>query len=160
MGISALEGAIGRLETETTVSQLLRAACLELAELLDAPRAVISRVIGDLIVELSDYDRSGEQRSLELFTLTDYPLTQTVLETREPKTVVRGDSGADPAEAVLLERLGYDSLLMVPLRSRGSDWGLVEIYRDERGFGQDQIERAVALVERIGELLAEVEGAT
>ncbi len=160
MGISALDGAIGRLETEKTVSRLLGAACLELAGLLGASRAVISRVIGDLIVELSDYDGSGAERPLELFMLADYPLTQTVLETGEPKTVARGDPGADPAEAVLLERLGYDSLLMVPLRSRDSDWGLVEIYRDERGFGQDQIERAVALVERIGELLAEVEGAT
>ena len=160
MGIPAFEGAIERLETEKIVSGLLRAACAELATLLDAPRTVISRVIGDLIVELSDYDRAGDERPLELFLLADYPLTQAVLEARESRAVVRTDPDADPAEAALLERLGYDSLLMVPLRSRGTDWGLVEIYGDERGFGHDQIELARAVVERIGELLAEVEGAT
>ncbi|MEO5576464.1 MAG: hypothetical protein ABIR67_11655 [Gaiellaceae bacterium] len=54
----------------------------------------------------------------------------------------RADPGPDPAEAALLERLGFDSLLMLPLRSHGQSWGLVEIYGD---------------VDRVGELVAVLE---
>lgn len=159
MGNLGVEGAIERLQSEPTVSRLLAAAAFELVELLDASRAVISRVIGDLIVELSEHDRSGTERPLELFLLSDYPLTQELLDAGETRIVVRSDPTADPAEAALMERLGFESLLMAPLRSGGRNWGLVEIYGDGRGFDQDQAAAALALVDAVGELLAELESA-
>ena len=60
----------------------------------------------------------------------------------EARVVVRSDPNADRAKAELLERLGFDSLLMLPLRSRGQNWGLFEIYSNDRPFAQDQIELA------------------
>lgn len=159
VGSAAIEGAVGRIGKETTVSRLLRATCGELVELLDASRGTISRVIGDLIVHVSAYDRSHGDRALELYLLADYPLTQEVLETGEPRTVIRTDPAADTAEAALLERLELDALLMVRLRARGKNWGLVEIYTDEGGFSQEQVDVAVAVIDRVGDLLAELESA-
>ena len=118
----AIELSLGRIAAETSVSRLLHSTCVEFVELLDASRCSVSRIIGDLLVELSDHLRSGEQPTLELFLVSDYPLTQEVIEAGEPRVVVRSDPNADPAEADLLERLGFNSLLMLPLRSRSQNW--------------------------------------
>ena len=80
-----------------------------------------------------------------------------MIEIGEARVVRRADPGADPAEAALLERLGFDSLLMLPLRSHGQSWGLVEIYADDRDFAEEEIESAKAIVDRVGELLAVLE---
>jgi GAF domain-containing protein len=161
MSAPDIEPSLARIAAETSVSRLLNVTCEELATLLDASRCSVSRIIGDLLVELSEYLRSGEQSTLELFLVSDYPLTQDVIDSGEPRIVLRSDPSADPAEAALLQRLGFDSLLMLPLRSRGQNWGLVEIYADGRSFRPDEIELAIATVERVGELLAALEsGAT
>jgi GAF domain-containing protein len=153
-----VEPALERIAAETSVSRVLTVACAELVELFGASFASVSRVIGDLLVELSGYRRSGEQHPLELFLVTDYPLTQEVIDGGEPRIVRRADPGADPAEAALLERLGFDSLLMLPLRSHGQSWGLVEVYVDEdRIFPPDDVERALQIVARVGEVVAVLE---
>lgn len=158
MAPADVEPALQRIEAETSVSRVLQVASAELVELFDASFASVSRVIGDLLVELSGYRRSGAAHALELYLVTDYPLTQEVVDGGEPHVVRRADPRADPAEAALLERLGFDSLLMLPLRSHGQSWGLVEIYVDEdRVFAADDVERATQIVERVGERVALLE---
>lgn len=154
---SELELSLDRLVAETSVSRLLNASCVELVELLGVSRCSVSRIIGDLLVELSDHARSGKHRPLELFLVSDYPLTLEVIDAGEPRVVTRSDPDADPAEANLLERMGYDSLLMLPLRSRGQNWGLLEVYADDRRFAQPEIELATSFADRVGALLAELE---
>ncbi len=149
--------SLERITAEESVSRVLYVTCGELVELLDARFASVSRVIGDLLVELSGFRRSGETHPLELFLVTDYPLTQEVISAGVPRVVRRSDPGADPAEAALLARLGFDSLLMLPLRSHGQSWGLVEIYGDDREFDDEEIATAAAIVDRVGELLAVLE---
>lgn len=152
-----LERALAALSGETSHSRLLSAACRELAQLLGAARVSVSRTIGDLLVELCHHDARGGKPPLELFLVTDYPLTQEVIETREPRTVVLGAPDADPAESAVLEQRGFRTLLMLPLRSRGQNWGLVEIYGDERAYGDEDAALAADVVERVGELLGELE---
>jgi GAF domain-containing protein len=152
-----VSSSLERIEAEATVSRVLHVACGELVMLFDATFASVSRVIGDLLVELSGYRRSGEVHPLELFLVTDYPLTQEVIEDGQPRVVRRADPGADPAEVALLERLGFDSLLMLPLRSHGQSWGLVEIYGGDRVFAEHEIESAKSIVDRVGERLAVLE---
>jgi GAF domain-containing protein len=152
-----IELSLARIAAETSVSRLLSATCSEFVELLDASRCSISRIIGDLLVELSDHRRSGAPRALELFLVSDYPLTQEVIVAGEPRVVVRSDPNADAAEAGLLERLGHDSLLMLPLRSRGKNWGLIEVYADDRTFGDQELELASTVADRVGTLLAQLE---
>jgi GAF domain-containing protein len=156
-----VQTAIERIEAETSVSRVLHVACGELVELLDATFASVSRVIGDLLVELSGFRRSGVAHPLELYLVTDYPLTHEVIQGGEPRVVRRADPGADPAEAALLERLGFDSLLMLPLLSHGQSWGLVEVYTaEDRQYSGDEIEQAQRIVERVGELVAVLEHRT
>jgi GAF domain-containing protein len=152
-----IASSLEKIAAETSVSRLLNVTCAELADLLDASRCSISRIIGDLLVELSEHLSSGEKVTLELFLVSDYPLTQDVIDSGEPRIVRRSDPSADPAEAALLKRLGFDSLLMLPLRSRGQNWGLVEIYADDRDFQPAEIELAITTVDRVGELLAALE---
>jgi GAF domain-containing protein len=157
MSAADIDRSLEKIAAEASVSRLLNVTCSELAKLLDASRCSVSRIIGDLLVELSDFHRSGDPPALELFLVSDYPLTQEVIESGEPRVVLRNDPSADPAEAALLERLGLDSLLMLPLRSRGQNWGLVEIYADDRSFEPTEIEMAITTVNRVGELLAALE---
>ena len=152
-----IAASLEKIEAEETVSRVLHVACGELVELFDATFASVSRVIGDLLVELSGYRRSGEPHPLELFLVTDYPLTQEVISAGEPRIVRHSDPGADAAEVALLDRLGLDSLLMLPLRSHGQSWGLVEIYGDDRHFQDDEIATARELLDRVGRLVAELE---
>jgi GAF domain-containing protein len=152
-----VELSLERIAAETSVSRLLHATCVELVELLGATRCSVSRIIGDLLVALSDHLRSGEASALELFLVSDYPLTQEVIEAGEPRVVSRLDPNADPAEADLLTRLGLDSLLMLPLRSRGQNWGLIEVYAVDRPFAQTEVELAITVADRVGALLAELE---
>ncbi len=49
------------------------------------------------------------------------------MEERAPVIIRTGDSQADPAERAILENLGYRSMLMLPLVSRGEPIGLMEI---------------------------------
>lgn len=157
MSAADVERSLERIASETTVSRLLQAACVELVGLVDASRCSMSRVIGDLLVELGGYRRDGGEQPLELFIVTDYPLTQQVIEDGMPRVVRRADPAADPAEAALLERLGFDSLLMLPLRSHGQDWGLVEIYGDDRLFDEEEIDVAASIVDDVGRILAVLE---
>lgn len=157
MTAAEVERSLARISTETTVSDLLNAACEELVTMLDAAGCSVSRTIGDLLVELGQFTRVADPLPLALYLVSDYPLTQDVLEQGEPRVVSLADPNADPAEAELLERLGFDSLLMLPLRSRIDTWGLVEIYGDDRGFGAHEVALATSLVEGVGGLLTELE---
>jgi hypothetical protein len=100
--------------------------------------------------------REEESLPLALYLVSDYPLTQEVIQQGEPRVVSRADPNADPAETELLARLGFDSLLMLPLQSRDR-WGLVEIYGDGREFDTEEVETAASLVGGVGELLADLE---
>jgi GAF domain-containing protein len=149
--------SLTRLSSETTVSGLLNAACEDLATTLDATGCSVSRTVGDLLVELGQFVRLREPLPLALYLVSDYPLTREVLDQGEPRVVSRADPKADPAEAELLERLGFESLLMLPLRSRGQNWGLVEIYGGGRGFSEADVEAAAAIAEVVGERLGVLE---
>ncbi|HXH89075.1 MAG TPA: GAF domain-containing protein, partial [Gaiellaceae bacterium] len=90
-------------------------------------RCSISRAVGDLLVEVTEFRLTGETPQLDLYLASDFPLTQQVLEQAEPRIVSLAVADADPAESDLLRRLGFDDLLMLPIRSRGRGWGLVEV---------------------------------
>lgn len=151
-----VERSLSRISAETSVSSLLNTACEEIVSVLDAAGCSISRTIGDLLVELAQCMPAEDPLPQALYLVSDYPLTQEVIEQGEPRVVSRADPAADPAETELLERLGFDSLLMLPLQSR-DPWGLVEIYGDSREFGTAEIQTAASLVDGVGELIAELE---
>ena len=160
MGSTTFEQTAAKLGGETTVRGLLATTCEELVVLLGATACAVSRVIGDLLVGLDEHTLS--RRPLEYgheYLISDYPLTQEVVESGEPRRLSRLDADADPKEADLLEKLGFDSLLMVCLPSGGQCWGLVEVYAEDARFDDGQAELARRLAGVAGERLAQLEPA-
>ena len=118
--------------SDTRLLDLLAETARELVDRLDATASSISRAIGDVLIQVTEYAPDG--RTLLMGTgylVPDYPLTQIVLASREPRAMTLADPDVDPAEARVLRNLEFASLLMLPLEIGGRAWGLVEVYRAE-----------------------------
>jgi GAF domain-containing protein len=148
-----------RLRAEKNVSGLLGATARAFVELLDAPACTISRVIGDLLVDLIQHKQGGKPDRLgHGYLISDYPLTREVIELREPRTVSVDDPDADASEVRLLRELGFDSLLMIGIEAEGGVWGLVEVYGEKgRRFEADDVTVAKALASEVSELLGQLD---
>ena len=134
-----VDNAIEALRREQTVRGLLETTCRELTEGLGASACLISRVVGDLLVSLAEFSRGERKPGIgHEYLISDYPLTQEVIVRGEPRTVSLRDASPDKDEAELLDKLGFQSLLMVCLPSGGTCWGLVEIYGESSGFDDGQ----------------------
>ncbi len=141
----------------SAVPQLLSGTARRLVELLDGATAcVVSRVIGDLLVDLTQHSPSGRINAGHEYLVSDFPLTKLVIESGEPQVVVLSDPDADAAEADLLRRIGYESLLMLPLEANGGAWGLIEVYGDERGFSDADVHTASEVAAETGRKLEEL----
>jgi GAF domain-containing protein len=152
--IDSFERASAALSRETTIRGLLGSACREAVVLLDATACAISRVIGDLLVGLDEHTRSGRPLAHgHEYLISDFPLTRHVVERGEPSWVSRLDPDADEQEAELLQKLGFESLLMVGLPAAGGCWGLVEVYNDRGPFDARHAKLADRLAREVGTLL-------
>jgi hypothetical protein len=137
-----------------SVAELLPLTAEAMVVLLDAPACTISRIIGDLLVDLVQHRREGKPDRLgHGYLISDFPLTRLVIETRRPETVYTGDPDADEAETALLAELGFDSLLMLAIESESEAWGLVEVYGNGRRFDAPDVELAEALATEAGEVI-------
>jgi GAF domain-containing protein len=152
-----------RLRAEKTVPGLLGATARTYVELLDAAACTISRVIGDLLVDLMQHQKDGgtPERLGHGYLISDYPLTRAVIEERRPQTVSQDDPEPDENELKLLKELGYDALLMVAIEGGDGAWGLVEVYGEEgRRFKDEEIELAQDIAGEVGEILKQLERPT
>ena len=139
------------------MAELLSRTAESFVAVLDAPACTISRVIGDLLVDLVQHRREGSMDRLgHGYLISDYPLTRAVIEDREPKTVYAGDPDADSAETSLLGELGFDSLLMLPIEAEDAAWGLVEVYGNGRRFEAADVDVARLLAAQAGEVLGQL----
>jgi GAF domain-containing protein len=148
-----------RLRDEKTVPGLLGATARAYVELLDAPACTISRVIGDLLVDLIQHQKSGKPDRLgHGYLISDYPLTRAVIEGRRPQTVSQNDPEPDENELKLLRELGYDALLMVAIEGADGAWGLVEVYGEKgRRFNEEEVELAQDIAGEVSEILKQLE---
>ena len=156
MAHEAVERAAAALSQQATIRGVLETACRELTDALAASACVISRVVGDLLVGLVEQSRDVERR-LDLgheYLISEYPLTQEVIERNEARTVSLLDEEPEPNEAELLQKLGFESLLMVCLPSGGGCWGLVEAYADGKRFEDTDATLAEQIAHVTGEQLA------
>jgi GAF domain-containing protein len=156
--LGGFEQAVDALSRQTSVQGLLSATCRELVELLEAEACLVSRVVGDLLIGLGEHARTPQTRlglSHE-YLISDFPLTQEVVERGQPRDVSLLDEQPEPTEAALLEQLGFDSLLMVCLPSGGTCWGLVEVYRIGNRFDGDAAGLAKQLAAVAGKRLEQL----
>jgi GAF domain-containing protein len=154
-----LAAAAARLRAETTVPGLLGTTVRLYVELFDAVSCTLSRVIGDLLVDLISHQRDGKPERLgHGYLVSDYPVTREVIEERQARAVFAGDPEADPKEVGLLVELGFDSLMMVAIDGGNEAWGLVEVYRNQgRRFTGEELRRAQALAGEVGDVLTQLE---
>jgi GAF domain-containing protein len=154
-----LAAAAERIRAEASVAGLLAATARAYVEVFDAPGCTISRVIGDLLVDLMQHQRDGKPKRLgHGYLVSDYPATRAVIEDREPRTVTKGDPDADPQEVDLLEQLGFDSLLMLAIEAEDGTWGLIELYGETgRRFTDAELLIAQGLADEVGETLRRLE---
>ena len=82
-----------------------------------------------------------------------------MVESGEPRRVSRLDSDAEATEAELLEKLGFESLLMVCLPAHDGCWGLVEVYAEQGRFDEEQARLAERLADRAGTRLGQLDTA-
>ncbi|HKN93304.1 MAG TPA: EAL domain-containing protein [Thermoleophilaceae bacterium] len=88
------------------------------------------------------------------FNLSNYPSTAHVLNTGEAMQVLVSDPGADLGELALLGRMGFGSLLMVPVVCRDERLGLLEAYSTvERPWTRSEINRARIISYQLGAVL-------
>ncbi len=151
-GASTLGDLIARLAAVSCTDDISRVAAL-IPAVLSADEAAVSRVVpGEDCLE--DLSRHGWSQPGERYRLADYPATAYVLRTRTAGQVVSGDSASDPSEVALLERSGYQAVLMVPLVFGGRDVGLLELYRRHaQPFSSGEVERAQLLAHQLGAVI-------
>jgi hypothetical protein len=150
-----LEQVTEALGRQRTIRGVLETACHGLVDTLDASACEISRVVGDLLVGLVELSPDDDRR-LNLsheYLISEYPLTQEVIECGEARTVSLREEAPEPNEARLLQKLGYESLLMVCLPTATGCWGLVEAYADEKLFNESDTAAAEQIAVVTGEQL-------
>jgi GAF domain-containing protein len=150
----SIRRATAALDEQQTVRGLLETACRELVDTLNAKACAISRVVGDLLVALAEFSRG--QDPLELgheYLISDYPMTLEVVQRGQARAVSLLEDSPEPNEAALLEKLGFESLLMVCLPVGGGCWGLVEVYADGQSFDEVQAELAEQIAAAAGRRL-------
>jgi transcriptional regulator with GAF, ATPase, and Fis domain len=123
----------------------------ELVSLTGADACVLSRVVGDVLIVLTQATADGRRLSFgQGFLVSDFPATEAVLRTGDVCMLTLGGDDADPAEAALLRELGFASLLMLPLDLHGERFGLCELYRREPAPFDAATARAALARLRIG----------
>jgi hypothetical protein len=150
------DAGAGPFESATTVWQLTQRLCESLAADVGGAGCIVSRVIGDVLVQVAEHAPDG--RTFQLgrgFLVSQFPTTGDVLRTGRACTVSVEHDDPDPAEVGVLRDLAVNAVLMLSLRAGPGPWGLVELYRsDPADFSAAEIERAQAIVER-GEVFLE-----
>jgi diguanylate cyclase (GGDEF)-like protein len=103
---------------------------------------------------LAQYNTLGDEIEEDkdtLFYLVDYPLTKTVLESKQPYLVRVDDPQGDPAEVALLKKMDYRAVLMLPLTEGDQPFGLVELYSKtaDVNLTDDYLKRLGGLSEQV-----------
>jgi len=103
----------------------------ELVVRLGADACAISRVIGDVLILVTQTTSAGQAMQVgQGFLVSDFPETQAMLADGRPRFLAVTDADADSSETRLLREFGFGALLMLRLDLNGGPWGLVEIYRE------------------------------
>ena len=149
--ITGVEELLARLTAVTTLAELhtLVGGC---AAVLGAESLVTSVLSADGTTLAAAPTGSRPGAFGQPFPLAGYPLTQACLDTRTVMPVY-GGQGETSEDEVLL-RLGFATVLMVPVISRDRVIGLLECYRaDEAPWSRRQIRSARTVAAMLGPVL-------
>ena len=149
-----IERLAARLAACTTAEDVVDSLA-QVSGALGARHIICSRLVGDGLAKrlvtwvTDDADDTGES-----FTVAAYPETARLLRTGEAAQITVGDPASDPAETELLQALGYNAVLMVPLFARGAPIGLLEAFTDDdRPFSRQRIGIARTIAHQLAIML-------
>jgi diguanylate cyclase (GGDEF)-like protein len=152
-GDQRLEYVSARLSRITSVDELEEVFTL-IGDELGADGICFSRWLPDEHAVETVVDTTPDGGPGQRFGLEHYPSTAHVVHTGEAVQVLASDPSADLGEVSLLGKLGYQSLLMVPVVGRGDRMGLLEAYSTrERPWTRSEINRARIISYQLGSVL-------
>jgi len=147
---AALEDLLGQISDVRSLPDLARLARSS-AAVLDCDHVELSFLHPDE-TSIETVQGAGDGDDV-VYSLDDYPATRRCLSERIVIPVYRGPD-ADPAEIRLLDDLGYRSVLLVPVSSRGRAIGLFECHlTDDVPWSRRQIRSARLLAAVLGPVL-------
>jgi GAF domain-containing protein len=136
--------AVTAIWSEHTVPDALERLGKAIGFVVGATGTAISRVEGPHLVDLVTHAiRDVELSDDNVYLISDYPVTQEVLERPCIRSVSFLDEDLDAGEAFVLRELQMNAAMLLPLRVNDRSWGLVEIY-DMRMRRYTQEDEAVA----------------
>jgi GAF domain-containing protein len=132
-------------------------------DLVDALRAVAAELRAEEVSlsrwhprerVLQTLAESAEGWDVQEFAIDAYPTSERVIRDQVAIEIAVGDPASDPAEVELLLGMGYGSLLMLPVVSRGATLGLLEVFRrDERPWVRAEINRARVISNQLASVI-------
>jgi diguanylate cyclase (GGDEF)-like protein len=132
-------------------------------DLVDALRAVAAELRAEEVSlsrwhprerVLQTLAESAEGWDVQEFAIDAYPTSERVIRDQVAIEIAVGDPASDRAEVELLLGMGYGSLLMLPVVSRGATLGLLEVFRrDERPWVRAEINRARVISNQLASVI-------
>ena len=134
------------------------------AELADAVEAIKAELgADDLLISVVQDDElvvvgaGGPDRLFDRYVISEYPETERLLRERDSSQVLVSDPEADAGEVAVLRKLGYGSVLMLPICCAGRTIGLFEAYRrTEQPWSRFEIGRARIIALQLGATLERI----
>jgi diguanylate cyclase (GGDEF)-like protein len=149
--LQALLDLSHKVSSSLEMSEVLEAFAERAAELTGATAAELSFWDQDrdclvmLVEHLQGTDAITEEGG-QIYRLSDFPATRSVLTSQKPLQIRVSNEKDDPAERALLASRGQNSLLMLPLVAQGETIGLMEVIDvQDRKFDQHDVDLCQAL---------------
>ncbi len=152
--LTVLLEAARAISSTTSLKNLLTLIAQQMVRAVGASGCTISRLDqgpDEVVTWIEWREASGPpDEPGTAYALDDFPATRSVLERREPLSILVSDPDADPAEVELMRQVGSASLLMLPLAAGDQVIGVVEIdeSKRERRFTAAEIHLCQALADQ------------
>jgi hypothetical protein len=140
--------------SEATSYEALDDAIHAIRDELGCEEIAISMIEGEELVVIG---HAGPNRAEERWRIAEYPETARLLRELGTAQVHVTDPEADPAEVALLQKMGYGSMLMLPVSCAGQAIGLFEAFSATgRPFSRFEIGRARIMALQVGATLERI----
>jgi diguanylate cyclase (GGDEF)-like protein len=149
--LQALLDLSHKVSSSLEMNEVLEAFAERAAELTGATAAELSFWDQDrdclvmLVEHLQGTDAITEEGG-QIYRLSDFPATRSVLTSQKPLQIQVANEKHDPAERALLASRGQNALLMLPLVAHGETIGLMEVIDvQDRKFDKHDVDFCQAL---------------
>lgn len=154
--LSALVESTAKISRSLDIEQVVKVVAEQMASLMKVDTCAISRWNREdnTITLWTEYHKRPESTSPHWYrpvSLSNYPVTESVLKDEISVEIHPGDEDNPPQEYEWLEEEGYSTLLMLPLMTQDGAIGLVELLdKSHRVFSNQEITLVQLLANQAG----------